>query len=445
MGGKGMLQDIWDTPKVYEEMVARHLGMGNSLVFPTLEKQLPAEHKFAGQNAFDVLKGLSMDGDNEGNRIIIVGSGSSWHASILAEYLIETIARCPVEVQYASEFRYRSLVTRPGDVLIVVSNLGETADTIECLRLVKASVHGSDILTIAIGNSADSTLARESDFFLDVQAGKEQGITATKAFSATGLAFLLLSVKLGQRCGTLKEEDCKAILDAVQQLPAQATDVITNQSKPLCPGGDIVTAQAANEFTLWDISCQNVLAANFIFLGRGFNFPIALEGAVKCKEVAYIHAEGYAAAEMKHGPIALIDAFMPVVVIALRADPCYDKIKSNLEEVKTRHGSIIVITESDNPDIPVMETYLEHIIKLPKTHEYLMPMLSVLPVQILAFMMGIMRGNEVDQPRGLQKCMSQDVCKLSHSQSQEEELGKKQLSVFGRLRILLNTATSRVR
>merc|ERR1719195_468897 len=191
------------------------------------------------------------------------------------------------------------------------------------------------------------------------------------------------------------------MLDRLEELPSLAQMVIEKESRVL---SDAATKQIdIGDCPLWDIGCQNVLANNFIFLGRGFNFPIALEGAMKCKEIAYIHAEGYPAAEMKHGPIALIDQFMPVVCITPRSDPTYEKIKANIEEVKARNGATIAITEDFNTEL---EEICEHVIHVPCTHEYLMPLISVIPLQLLAYMMGILRGNEVDNPRGLQKSIT---------------------------------------
>mmetsp|Transcript_84727 Transcript_84727/g.243198 ORF Transcript_84727/g.243198 Transcript_84727/m.243198 type:complete len:385 (+) Transcript_84727:537-1691(+) len=337
------------------------------------------------------------------NRILIVGCGTSYHAALTAEYLIEQLARIPVEVQLASEFRYKQPVLKSRDVLIVISNSGETTDAVECLNRVKGHKNGKDVLTVAVVNEEDSTLARESDAFLCVMAGEEKGVTSTKAFSSTVLAFFIMAVALGEACGTLPETEITELLAKAQELPHLVQDVIERCSKPLKRDN---TQLMVGECMLWDIGCQNVLANNFIFLGRGFNFPIALEGAMKCKEIAYIHAEGYPAAEMKHGPIALIDRFMPVVVIAPIADPTYEKIKSNIEEVKARSGSVIAITEDSNHEL---DDLCEYVIRVPETHEYLMPLVMVIPLQLLAYMMGVLRGNEVDNPRGLIKTVSSKI------------------------------------
>jgi len=336
------------------------------------------------------------------NKFTILGCGTSWHAALFAEYVIETIARIPADVQYASEYRHKEPLVRPGDVLLVISSSGETDDAVSCLRAVQRCEHGREVLTLGFVNVADSTIARESDVFIEALAGTEVGVASTKVFSSTLLALLLFAVALGTATGNFPEADRRELLAKLQELPGHVQDVLDRESRPLRQEAK-ERSIAIGECMLWDMSCQNVLANNFIFLGRGFNFPIALEGAMKCKEIAYIHAEGYPAAEMKHGPIALIDQFMPVVFIAPRSDPTYLKIKANIEEVKARNGSTIVITEDYNTEL---EELCEHVIRVPPTHEYLMPILSVIPLQLLAYMMGILRGNEVDNPRGLQKLIS---------------------------------------
>jgi glucosamine--fructose-6-phosphate aminotransferase (isomerizing) len=332
------------------------------------------------------------------NNVTIIGCGTSYHVALLAEYLIEHIARIPVEVTYASEYRYKELLHREGDVLVVISSSGETNDTLECLRSLKRSAAGAKVLTVAVVNNIDSSIGRESDVCIDTSAGVEVGIASTKVFSAMALSFVLTAIALGEKCGTLPKAEQDKLLGNLRELPDLVQMVLDKEAPPLKPEED--DSSPAPERELWDIGCQNVLASNFIFLGRGFNFPIALEGAMKCKELAYIHAEGYPAAEMKHGPIALIDQFMPCLCIAPRSDPTYEKIKANIEEIKARSGSVIVITEDYNMEL---EEICEHVIKVPCTHEYLMPLVAVIPMQLLAYMMGILRGNEVDQPRGLSK------------------------------------------
>ena len=249
----------------------------------------------------------------------------------------------------------------------------------------------------------DSTLARECDVALDVCAGTGIGVASTKTFSATNMVFVLMSLALADECGQIAGRE--NLIQKLQELPDSMQEVLDKEAKPLVTDvGD--RSIEIGECPLWDIGCQNVLARNFIFLGRGFNFPVALEGAMKCKELAYIHAEGYPAAEMKHGPIALIDEFMPVVVICPKADASYEKIKSNIEEVRARNGATIAITEKHNHEL---EQICEYVIGVPETHEYLMPLLAILPLQLLAYMMGILKGNTVDHPRGLVKSVSVKV------------------------------------
>lgn len=405
MGSSRMLNDIWDTPEVLRALLKSHIK-GNSVTIPALMKPIGKPDKFGGKTPLEVMAACSQGKGNFQNKFTILGCGTSWHAALVGEYLIELIARIPVEVQYASEYRYRKSLVRAGDVVILVSNSGETSDAVESLRLVQRL--GKEALSVAIVNQVDSTLARESDVALCVTAGKEDGVASTKAFSATVAMFTLLAIQLGEACGTLSEGDKAALIEKFEALPSIVQEVLDRQAKPLRRQQDPNGADHSleiGECILWDMSCQNVLANNFIFLGRGLCFPIALEGAMKCKEIAYIHAEGYPAAEMKHGPIALIDQFMPVVVIAPRSDPCYEKIKSNIEEVRARSGSVIAITEDDNNEL---EDICEYVIRVPSTHEYLMPLVSVIPLQLLSYMMGILRGNEVDNPRGLVKACTQN-------------------------------------
>jgi len=369
------------------------------VVIPSLEKPLPDSHTYAGRTPLEVMADMSASGFK--NKFTIVGCGTSWHAALVAEYLIEHIARIAVDVQYASEFRYNQPLCRPGDVVIVISNSGETDDAVASIRAVRGCEEGRRVLTVAFVNVADSTIGRESDVVVEALAGAELGVASTKVFSSTLLAFVLFAVALGTKCGTFPDSERKALLEKLEELPRHVQEVLDHESRPLRE--ETGERLSIGECQLWDMGCQNVLANNFIFLGRGFNYPIALEGAMKLKEIAYIHAEGYPAAEMKHGPIALIDQFMPVIIIAPRSDPTYEKIKANIEEVKARNGATIAITEQFNAEL---DEICEYVIRVPTTHEYLMPILSVIPLQLLAYMMGILRGNEVDNPRGLQKQIS---------------------------------------
>lgn len=398
VGKESMLTDIWDTPQVLRNLLQKHVQNGE-VIIPGLKQKLPETHGLAGRTPIEVMKACSAGtGDCFTNKFTMIGSGSSWHAAILSEYMVEHLARIPTEVQYASEFRYRQPLVRPGDVFVFISNSGETEDAVESLRLLQSSTERR-ILTIAIVNEAKSTLAKECDLVIDVGAGMEVGVASTKVFSATGVICAVLSLALADACGTMEAKERLDFVKRLEELPDRVQQVLDAESKPLREG----SALEIGECPLWDIGCQNVLAQNFIFLGRGFNFPVALEGAMKCKELAYIHAEGYPAAEMKHGPIALIDQFMPVITICPRIDPSYEKIKANIEEVKARNGATIAITETHNKEL---HEICEHVIQVPETHEYLVPLLAVIPLQLLAYMMGILRGNSVDNPRGLLKSVS---------------------------------------
>ncbi|CAE8719507.1 unnamed protein product [Polarella glacialis] len=405
LGSAGMLCDIWDTPKVLKQLLEKHLKAGG-VEIAGLRDKLPDSHGLKGRTPLEVMAACShgKGASCSHRKISLIGSGTSWHVSLLAEYLIEHIARIPVEVQYASEFRYRQPLLQPGDILIVVSNSGETTDAVESLRKVRRSPNGESVLIIAVVNEVESTLARESDVAINVSAGSEVGVASTKGFSAASMIFALLAAALGQETGTFVAAEQGVFLDHIKAIPDKVQTVLDRESKSLKREGTADKPLEIGECALWDIACQNALAQNVIFLGRGFNFPIALEGAMKCKELAYIHAEGYPAAEMKHGPIALIDQFMPVVVICPKADTGYEKIKANIEEVKARSGAVIAITEETNTELQA--PLCEHVIYVPETHEYLMPLLCVIPLQLLGYMMGVLRGNEVDNPRGLIKSVS---------------------------------------
>lgn len=396
-----MLDDIWNTPEVMRNLLNQSLKDNGGIDLPGLSEKLEGNSIFAGKSPLEVMAECRPDKDGGfNNKISIIGCGTSWHVALLAEYLIESIARVPVEVFYASEYRYKAPLHNKGDVLIAVSSSGETSDTLESVKNVKRVC--SDVLTIAAVNEAGTPVAVECDAALIAQAGKEHGIASTKVFSNSVLGFALLAIAVGDACGTIPQAEREKLISSLRELPDIVQQVLDKEAKAIRPGAQKSTL-AIGDCQLWDIGCQNVLANNFIFLGRGFNFPVALEGAMKCKEVAYIHAEGYPAAEMKHGPIALIDQFMPVVCICPKSDPTYDKIKANVEETKARNGAVIVVTEEDNNEL---EEICDFVIKVPRTHEYFMPLVVVIPLQLLATMMGMLRGNEVDNPRGLEKTVS---------------------------------------
>lgn len=313
-------------------------------------------------------------------RIIITGCGTSWHAALVGEYLIEELARIPVEVEYASEFRYRKPVLDEHDVVIAISQSGETADTLAAVKEAK----NQNSLVLGICNVVGSSIARETDAGVFLHAGPEIGVASTKAFTSQVAVLSLIAVYLGRDRNLTHPEGLK-ILQALLELPDKIQSILDESQ--------IINKLASNF----------VSHHNFLYLGRGFNFPVALEGALKLKEISYIHAEGYPAAEMKHGPIALIDESMPVVFIALKDDPTYSKILSNIEEVKARNGIVIAIaTRGDT----MISYKADHVIYIPETVKYLSPILSVIPLQLLAYYSAVLRNCDVDQPRNLAKSVT---------------------------------------
>lgn len=312
-------------------------------------------------------------------RIIFVACGTSWHAGLVAEYLFEEHVRVPVEVEYASEFRYRNPVIFKDDVVIAISQSGETADTMAAIRLAKEK--GATVLGIC--NVVGSSIARETEAGVYLHAGPEIGVASTKAFTAQVSVLALMAIYIGQLKGSLAEGSREIVKD-LARIPEQVQDILKINDQFL------------------EISRIFKDAANFLYLGRGYNFPVALEGALKLKEISYIHAEGYPAAEMKHGPIALIDENMPVVFIATE-DSTYEKVVSNIQEVKARKGRVIaIVTEGDD----VIREMAEFVIEIPKTADSLTPLLSVIPLQLLSYHIAVMRGCNVDQPRNLAKSVT---------------------------------------
>jgi glucosamine--fructose-6-phosphate aminotransferase (isomerizing) len=312
-------------------------------------------------------------------RIIFIACGTSWHAGLVAEYLIEEYARIPVEVEYASEFRYRKPVLKKGDLVITISQSGETADTLAALREAKAK----GVKVLGITNVVGSTIARESDGGVYIHAGPEIGVASTKAFTSQITVILLLTVMLARR-REMSFTEAKSILNDLVRLP------------------ELVQSVLACSESIRGIASVYYNKDNFLYLGRGINFPVALEGALKLKEISYIHAEGYPAAEMKHGPIALIDCDMPVVFIAPR-DEIYNKIVNNMEEVRARRGRIIAIATENDRDIA---KYADHVIYIPDVHKALIPVLSVIPLQLLSYYIAVLRGCDVDRPRNLAKSVT---------------------------------------
>ncbi|MBO6079236.1 MAG: glutamine--fructose-6-phosphate transaminase (isomerizing) [Bacteroidaceae bacterium] len=313
-------------------------------------------------------------------RIIICACGTSWHAALIGKYLIEDLTRIPVEVEYSSEFRYRNPVIFPDDVVIAISQSGETADTLAAMQQAKAS----GAFLFGICNVVGSSIARAADTGCYTHAGPEIGVASTKAFTAQVETLLLLALNIAQEKGTVSPEQRQRIIAELPNIPGKIEKILKHDK-------DI--AELAKTFTY---------AHNFIYLGRGYNYPIALEGALKLKEISYIHAEGYPAAEMKHGPIALIDEEMPVVVIAPKRGH-YDKILSNIQEVKARKGKVIsIVTEGDKDVRNISDYYFE----IPDTEECLVPLLTVIPLQLLAYHVAIAKGRDVDQPRNLAKSVT---------------------------------------
>ena len=314
------------------------------------------------------------------NRIVICACGTSWHAGLIGKYMIEELTRKPVEVEYASEFRYRRPVISPSDVVIAISQSGETADTLAAVNLAR----DAGAFLFGICNVVGSSIARATDTGCYTHIGPEIGVASTKAFTAQVTTLFLLALSLAEQLGTVSEERRFALVRELQNIPDKIAKILEH---------DAQIADLAKVFTY---------SHNFLYLGRGYNYPVALEGALKLKEISYIHAEGYPAAEMKHGPIALIDEEMPVVVIAPRRGN-YEKILSNIQEVKARKGRIIsVITEGDTDVKALSDWYFE----IPDTEECFEPILSIIPLQLLAYHIAIAKGRDVDQPRNLAKSVT---------------------------------------
>lgn len=329
-----------------------------------------------------VLGGISdvLDRIVNAKRLVIAACGTSWHAGMVGEYMFEHMAKLPVEVEYASEFRYRDPLIGPDDVLLVISQSGETADTLAALREAKAK----GALVIGICNVVGSTIARETDAGVYTHAGPEIGVASTKAFTAQVTVLAMMAILLGQKRGTLTEECSRDIIKELNAIPAKVAQILEKLDEV-----DVISRLFA-------------YASNFLYLGRSYNFPVALEGALKLKEISYIHAEGYPAAEMKHGPIALIDEHMPVVVIAVN-DHINEKMISNIEEVRARKGRLIAITNEDNHDV---RRLAEFSVTVPSTHDSLSPLLTVIPLQLLSYQIAVYRKCNVDQPRNLAKSVT---------------------------------------
>ena len=356
-----MLKEIYEQPNVIKDTYRGRLHANLGLiqmagVEDNLEKFLHAE------------------------RIIIIACGTSWHAGLVAEYVIEEFARIPVEVEYASEFRYRNPIINKGDVVIAISQSGETADTLAAIKLAKE--RGAFVFGVC--NVVGSSISRETNAGAYTHAGPEIGVASTKAFTTQITVLTMIALRLAKAKGTLSNSDFHRYLQELETIPDKVKEALETNNKAK------------------EIAAIFKDAPNCLYLGRGYNFPVALEGALKLKEISYIHAEGYPAAEMKHGPIALIDEQMPVVVIAPKQGH-YDKVVSNIQEIKSRSGKIIaVVTKGDTQ----VKDLADHVIEIPETSDALSPLITTIPLQLLSYHIAVMRGCNVDQPRNLAKSVT---------------------------------------
>jgi glucosamine--fructose-6-phosphate aminotransferase (isomerizing) len=360
----------------YEHFMLKEIFEQPKTVLDSLRGRVSAEHE-------DIrLGGLTdvMDQLISAKRILIVACGTSWHAGLVAEYVFEELVRIPVEVEYASEFRYRNPVILPGDVVLAISQSGETADTLAAIQLAKSQ----GALVLGICNVVGASIPRETHGGVYTHAGPEIGVASTKAFTAQVSVLTLIAIHLGYLRKSLSVERYHELVKELLHIPDKIAETLTLNDSIL---------EMAERF-------KN--ASNFLYLGRGYQFPVALEGALKLKEISYIHAEGYPAAEMKHGPIALIDENMPVVIIATR-DKTYDKIVSNIQEVKARKGQVIAVVSAGDTTIRQMSDY---VMEIPITDEILAPLLTVIPLQLLSYHIAVLRGCNVDQPRNLAKSVT---------------------------------------
>lgn len=384
------IDDIEKTPYVQElEMnleVLEKGGYDHFMLKEIHEQPRSIEDCFRGRlNATDAWVSLGGIKDYEqkmmnANRIIMVACGTSWHACLVGEYLFEDLARINVEVEYASEFRYRNPIIDENDIVIAVSQSGETADTLAALELAKSK--GATILGVC--NVVGSSISRITDAGSYTHAGPEIGVASTKAFTAQVTVLTLMALSLAKKKGTVSDSKFRNLISELEAIPAKVQRVLEKNAK------------------IEYISEQYKDANNALYLGRGSSFPVALEGALKLKEISYIHAEGYPAAEMKHGPIALIDEEMPVFVIATKGTS-YEKVVSNIQEVKARKGKIIaIVTEGDEQ----VTAIADHVIEIPETDEHLVPLLATIPLQLLSYHIAVMRECNVDQPRNLAKSVT---------------------------------------
>lgn len=356
-----MLKEIYEQPQAIRDTFRGRLLSNEALI------------KLAGIED-NMKKFLAAD------RIIVVACGTSWHAGLVAEYIFEDLARIPVEVEYASEFRYRNPIITEKDVVIAISQSGETADTLAAIKLAKSK----GAFVFGVCNVVGSSIARETDAGAYTHAGPEIGVASTKAFTTQITVLTLIALRLARAKGTISSSEFRHHLIELETIPNKVKEALESDGYVQ---------------TIADIYKD---AKNFLYLGRGYNFPVALEGALKLKEISYIHAEGYPAAEMKHGPIALIDEHMPVVVIATKKGH-YEKVVSNIQEIKSRKGKIIgIVTKGDKS----VKELADHVIEVPETIECLTPLLTTIPLQLLSYHIAVMLGKNVDQPRNLAKSVT---------------------------------------
>ena len=376
---KGVSRIDWDLDQIekggFDHFMLKEIFEQPQTIQNTMRGRLVVDEGFSKLGGLNLTRQQMLDLD----RIIITACGTSWHSGLIGELYIEELARIPVEVEYASEFRYRNPLVTKNSLCVVISQSGETADTLAAMR--EAKRRGAR--TLGLVNVVGSTMAREDDGGIYLHAGPEIGVASTKAFTSQVIALALLTLKLG-RLREMSVVKGRQIAQAMLRLPEQIQSILDRAAEI-----EAIAEQFKN-------------ATNFLYLGRGYNFPVALEGALKLKEISYIHAEGYPAAEMKHGPIALIDENMPVVFVAPH-DSVFDKIVSNIQEVKARGGKVIAITSQQED---VLEKLIDYEIRIPQTEDMLYPVLSVIPLQLLAYYVAVKRGLNVDQPRNLAKSVT---------------------------------------
>lgn len=356
-----MLKEIYEQPKVIEDSFRGRMNAAGGWV------------KMGGITEYN-------NRINKADRFLITACGTSWHSGLLGEYIIEDLARVPVEVEYASEFRYRNPIVKESDFIIAISQSGETADTLAAIELAKER----QALVYGICNVIGSSIARATHAGSYTHAGPEIGVASTKAFSTQVSVLILIALQIAQSKGTIPQSKLRQILYELESVPEKIKEVL------------------ALDDEIKKIAAVYKDANNFLYLGRGYNYPVAMEGALKLKEISYIHAEGYPAAEMKHGPIALIDEEMPVVFLATNKS-AYEKIVSNIQEVKARKGKIIAIVNKGDTQI---KEIADHVIEVPEVDEIISPLVTIVPLQLLAYHIAIMRGCNVDQPRNLAKSVT---------------------------------------